>query len=119
MPHQCVKCGKIYDNASNELLTGCSNCKGKFFFFIKKDALKSDFVEKLSKQDADKMERDIRSLIPDLKSTEPVILDLETIRVIGPGKYEIDIGRLMRGKPVIIQAGEGKYYIDLSTAMKK
>ncbi|MDD4354074.1 MAG: Zn-ribbon containing protein [Candidatus Nanoarchaeia archaeon] len=119
MPHQCVKCGKVYDDASKELLTGCSNCNSKFFFFIKKENLKNNFAEKLSKEDADKMEQDIRSLIPDLKSTEPVILDLETIRIVGPGKYEIDIGRLMRGKPVIIQAGEGKYYIDLSTAMKK
>jgi predicted nucleic acid-binding Zn-ribbon protein len=73
----------------------------------------------LSKAVIAKKEKDIRGLIPDLKKTDPVILDLETIRVTGPGKYEIDIGRLMRGKPVIIQAGEGKYYIDLSTAMKK
>jgi hypothetical protein len=119
MPHQCVKCGKIYDDASKELLAGCSNCNGKFFFFIKQSKLKSDFVDKLSKDDIDKMEKDIRGLIPEIKSTEPVILDLETIRVLGPGKYEIDVARLMRGKPVIIQAGEGKYYIDLSTAMKK
>ncbi|MFA5303646.1 MAG: Zn-ribbon containing protein [Candidatus Nanoarchaeia archaeon] len=119
MPHQCVKCGKVYDDASKELLTGCSNCNAKFFFFIKKEKLKSNFIEKLKKEDIEKMEQDIRSLIPELKSTEPVILDLETIRILGPGKYEIDIGRLMRGKPVIIQAGEGKYYIDLSTAMKK
>jgi len=119
MPHQCVKCGKIYDDASKELLAGCSNCSSKFFFFIKKESLKPDFVDKLGRADIEKMEHDIRSLIPELKSTEPVILDLETIRVVGPGKYEIDIGRLMRGKPVIIQAGEGKYYIDLSTAMKK
>jgi hypothetical protein len=119
MPHQCVKCGKIYNDASRELLTGCGNCNSKFFFFIRKEKLNSDFVDKLSKEDVEKMEHDIRSLIPDLKSAEPVILDLETIRIISPGKYEIDIGRLMRGKPVIIQAGEGKYYIDLSAAMKK
>jgi hypothetical protein len=119
MPHQCVKCGKIYDDGSRELLSGCSVCNSKFFFFIKKESLKSDFAANLSKEDIDKIERDIRGLIPEIKSSEPVILDIETIRIVGPGKYEIDIGRLMRGKPVIIQAGEGKYYIDLSTAMKK
>ncbi|MDD2678305.1 MAG: Zn-ribbon containing protein [Candidatus Nanoarchaeia archaeon] len=119
MPHQCVKCGKIYGDASNELLTGCGECKGKFFFFIKKEKMKTDFIEKLSNKDIEKIEKDIRELIPELKSAEPIILDLETIRVIGPGKYEIDVGSLMRGKPVIIQVGDGKYFIDLPNAFKK
>ena len=121
MPHQCVKCGMIYGDASNELLKGCTKCGGKFFFYIKKEKLANDneLLKDLKKQDIFKMEKDIRELLPDVKSTEPVILDLETIRVIGPGKYEIDVGSLMRGKPIIIQVGEGKYYIDLFNAMKK
>jgi len=119
MPHQCVKCGKIYEDASKELLNGCGNCTGKFFFYIKQDNLRSDFVDKLSEQDIDKIEHDIRELIPEIKSAQPIVLDLETIRVVGPGKYEIDVGSLMRGKPVIIQVGEGKYFIDLPNAFKK
>ena len=39
MAHQCVKCSRIYENASQELLKGCSNCGGKFFFFIRKEDL--------------------------------------------------------------------------------
>ena len=36
MPHQCVTCGKFYDDGSKEILQGCSVCKSKVFFFIKK-----------------------------------------------------------------------------------
>ena len=34
MPHQCVKCSKIFKENSNEILKGCNSCGGKFFFFI-------------------------------------------------------------------------------------
>ena len=39
MPHQCVKCNKIYGDASQELLKGCE-CGGKFFFYVKKKDIK-------------------------------------------------------------------------------
>lgn len=121
MPHQCVKCGELYDDGSKELLSGCSKCGAKFFFFIRQAKLdKAKKVrKKIKKKDLARIERDVRSLMPKVKKDEPVILDFETIRVLGHGKYEIDIGSLMRGDPVIIQVGDGKYYIDLFTAMNK
>ena len=36
MPHQCTKCGKVYPDASQELLSGC-NCGSKFFYYIRKE----------------------------------------------------------------------------------
>ncbi|HEB37180.1 MAG TPA: hypothetical protein ENI14_00750 [Thermoplasmatales archaeon] len=36
MPHQCLKCGKIFEDGSPELLKGCPNCGGNRFIFIKK-----------------------------------------------------------------------------------
>ncbi|PIU61791.1 hypothetical protein COS83_03460 [archaeon CG07_land_8_20_14_0_80_38_8] len=121
MPHQCVKCGEMYPDGSQELLKGCAKCGGKFFFFIRKERLdeQKKVRKEIQKEDLKKMEQDVRSLMPKVKKDEPVILDLETIRVIGPGKYEIDVGSLMRGNPVIIQVGDGKYYIDLFTMMKQ
>ena len=35
MPHQCVRCGTFYDDASKEILEGCS-CGAKLFFYVKK-----------------------------------------------------------------------------------
>lgn len=121
MPHQCVKCGELYADGSQELLKGCSKCGAKFFFFIRQAKLEEQkkIRDNIKKKDLKKMEKDVRSLMPQVKRDEPVVLDLETIRVIGHGKYEIDVGSLMRGNPIIIQVGEGKYYIDLFTAMNK
>lgn len=35
MPHQCLKCGKVFDEGSSQLLKGCENCGGNRFFFTK------------------------------------------------------------------------------------
>jgi predicted nucleic acid-binding Zn-ribbon protein len=35
MPHQCLKCGKIFEEGSSSILKGCSNCNGNRFFFTK------------------------------------------------------------------------------------
>jgi predicted nucleic acid-binding Zn-ribbon protein len=51
---------------------------------------------------------------------QPVILDLETVRVLGPGKFEIDIVNLFRkDRPLIYKLEEGKYIIDLATSFEK
>ena len=49
----------------------------------------------------------------------PVILDFESIRVIGTGKFEIDIVNLFKkGRPLIYKLEEGKYIIDLASTLK-
>ena len=35
MPHQCLKCGKIFEEGSAQLLKGCPDCSGNRFFFTK------------------------------------------------------------------------------------
>ena len=35
MPHQCLKCGHVFDEGSSQLLKGCPGCGGNRFFFTK------------------------------------------------------------------------------------
>ena len=35
MPHQCLKCGKTFEQGSSQLLKGCPECGGNRFFFTK------------------------------------------------------------------------------------
>lgn len=35
MPHQCLKCGTIFEEGSPQLLKGCPKCGGNRFFFTK------------------------------------------------------------------------------------
>ena len=119
MPHQCVRCGKLYQDGAKQRLEGCDQCRGRFFFFIKQEEMikKAENVRKsLSEREVQEMEEDVRGLVNGSLDKElPVILDLETVHMLAPGKYEIDVTSLMRGKPVIINVDEGKYFIDLFT----
>ncbi len=36
MPHQCLNCGKVFEEGSSQLLKGCPDCGGNRFFFTKK-----------------------------------------------------------------------------------
>ena len=122
MPHQCVHCGKLYDSASKEVLTGCS-CGSRFFFFIKQEQYEKLIREKetetfLEFKDKKQVEKDVREMIG-VKEEEPVVLDLESIRVIKPGKFKIDIVNLFRkDRPIIYRLEEGKYIIDLASTLK-
>jgi predicted nucleic acid-binding Zn-ribbon protein len=50
----------------------------------------------------------------------PVILDLESVRVTGKGKFEIDIVNLFnKNRPLIYKLEEGKYIIDLASTLSQ
>lgn len=120
--HQCVKCGKVYGDASNELLKGCADCGGKFFFFIKKEKLKEadEELKALSVKEREKIERDVLDIVGGkIDEDAPVILDLESIKVLKPGKYEVDVVNLMKGKPIVFKMESGKYIIDLATTFQQ
>jgi len=119
MPHQCVKCGTIFEDGSQELLTGCK-CGGRFFFFVKKhDIEKAKEVNvNLSEQEKEQMEQDVFDLIGEKNADKPIVLDFESIRVIKPGTYEIDLVDLFKEKPLIFKLAEGKYMIDIDSTFK-
>ena len=122
MPHQCVHCGAIYPAGSKELLEGCSECGAHFFFYIKENQLakiKENPIV-LSVEDKNKAEKEIRELAGITEEDVPVILDIESVRVAGEGKFEIDLVNLFNKKrPLIYKVEEGKYIIDLATTLNQ
>jgi len=121
MPHQCVRCGKFYDDGAGEILKGCP-CGGRLFFYINKKKLEEskNIVTDLTIQEKNEIEKDVFDLIGIERDMEkPVVLDLESIRIIKPGKYELDIVNLFRKRPLIYKLEEGKYLIDLPESFKK
>jgi predicted nucleic acid-binding Zn-ribbon protein len=115
MPHQCVRCGTLYEDGSNELLKGC-NCGARLFFFIKKNKLKEiqEKTAKLTEEEKKQIEKDVFDLVgSDIDMNEPVVLDLESVRVLKPGKYEIDLVHLFKKEPLVFKLDDGKYMIDI------
>ncbi len=123
MPHQCVRCNTFYDDGATEIIKGCK-CGGKLFFYIKKEKLEQaqKIAEevKLTTQEKEQIEQDVFELVgSEIDRDEPVVLDLEAIRILKPGKYELDLVHLFKGEPLIFKLEEGKYMIDLVESFKK
>jgi predicted nucleic acid-binding Zn-ribbon protein len=104
---------------SKEILEGCGRCGGKFFFYIRDEQAeriresREEVIPEFNTIDKKKVEEDVRSILKVEDEEKPVILDLESVRVLAPGKFELDIVSLMNRKPVVFKVSEGKYVIDL------
>jgi len=122
MPNKCTKCGKLHEDRAEYLMDGCDECGSKFFFYIRKESLEKaekeidEMTKSLTEKDLSEMEKDIRDIVPEyVKKEDTVILDLEAIRILKPGKYRIDVTNLFTQKPIVIRIGPGKYELDLTT----
>ncbi len=117
MPHQCVRCGRVYESAAPEILKGCVCGSHYFFFFKKEDVDIQKQAEKLTRDEREEIVKDITEIVgPEIE--KPIILDLESIRVQKPGKFEIDLVGLFKRKPIIYKIEEGKYIIDIASTFQ-
>jgi len=121
MPHQCVRCNTFYEDGAKEILAGCS-CGARLFFFIRKDKLEklqNQEVLQLPEAEAKRIEEDVLSIVGSEDKDAPVVLDIESIRVTKPGKYELDLVHLFKGEPLIFKIADGKYIIDVAETFRR
>ena len=133
MAYKCIHCSKLFDDGSKEVLTGCSGCGRKFFFYIKKEKLEAlgalgaggagaseaEQIMEFTPHEKEKIEKDVREIAGIADEEAPVFLDLESVKILKEGKYLLDLGKLFAGKPQVYQLEDGKYIIDFSVLGKK
>ena len=109
----------MFGDGASEILKGCSKCGGKFFFFVRKENLNKvqEMTQNLSNEDKERIEKDVYDIIG-VKDDQPVILDLASINILAPGKFELDLVRLFKKEPMVYRLEEGKYIIDLVETFK-
>ena len=66
MPHQCLKCGRVFEEGSSQLLKGCPDCNGNRFFFTKTPLDEKE--RKKGDTQNDKKTRERNSLQPCIKT---------------------------------------------------
>lgn len=95
MPHRCTQCGKEYQDGDVRILQGCECGNNKFLYIPKKKGKEAEEIR-------EQFER------------------IESVRIIAPGMYELNIERLMEGGEVVIALQEdGKYAVHLPSLLKK
>ena len=123
MPHQCVRCGNLYDDGASEILSGCG-CGSRLFYYIRSDKLDEvrNMTSKLTKDEKKQIEDDVFDIIGDKPENldETVVLDLESIRALKPGHFELDLVSLFNKRnPVVFKTGDGKYLIDIASTFDR
>ncbi len=126
MPHQCVHCGKLIEVGSKEIIEGCGECGGRFFYYIKDEQLQKikenqeELIGVIPEEDRKRIEKDVREMAGIVDAEMPVILDFESVRVVSEGKFELDVVNLFNKKrPLVYKLEEGKYIIDLATTLNQ
>jgi uncharacterized protein len=121
MPHKCTKCGREYKDGSTEILKGCASCGGKKFLYIKEDQLNKDVLEEKSIEEiAEESREEVLEVVEPKKKKEVEMYDrVETIRIVSPGSYELNLEKMAQSDERIVSVGkEGSYIIDLMSMSK-
>jgi hypothetical protein len=121
MPHKCTKCGREYKDGSTEILKGCASCGGKKFLYVKDTEINKDVLEEKSIEEiaAESHEEVLHVVEPGTKKEVEMYDRVETIRIVSPGTYEINLEKMAQSDERIVSVGkEGSYIIDLMSMAK-
>ncbi|MDP2797923.1 MAG: Zn-ribbon domain-containing protein [Methanoregula sp.] len=123
MPHKCTKCGREYKDGSTEILRGCASCGGKKFLYVKEAEINKDVLEEKSIEEiADESKEEVLEIVeqPTTRKKEVEMYDrVETIRIVSPGSYELNLEKMAKSDERIVSVGkEGSYIIDLMSMAK-
>ncbi|PKG33396.1 Zn-ribbon domain-containing protein [Methanoregula sp.] len=116
MPHKCTKCGREYKDGSTEILKGCESCGGKKFLYVKEEELHKDVLEeKTIEEIAEESHEEVLEVIePQQKKPVEMYDRVETIRIVAPGSYELNLEKMAKTDERVVSVGkEGSYIIDL------
>jgi len=124
MPHKCTKCGREYNDGSTEILRGCASCGGKKFLYVKEEEINKDVLEEKSIEEiADESKEEVLEIVekPTTRKKEVEMYDrVETIRIVSPGSYELNLEKMVKSDERIVSVGkEGSYIIDLVSMAKE
>ena len=122
-PHKCTKCGREYKDGSTEILSGCASCGGKKFLYVKEAEINKDVLEEKSIEEiADESHEEVLEIVekPTTRKKEVEMYDrIETIRIVSPGSYELNLEKMAKSDERIVSVGkEGSYIIDLMSMAK-
>ncbi len=123
MPHKCTQCGREFEDGSTKILKGCPSCGGKKFLYIREaerhdDVLKEKSIEDIARDSGE----DVLEVREERRRSEIEVFErIESIRILGPGSYELNIEKMAQSDEVVVGLEkEGRYVVDiLSMARKK
>ena len=125
MPHKCTRCEKIFKDGAVEILSGCPNCGWNKFLYVHDEpkVVEQIISEDGEEQPAKKFLKEIDEFLEDQgikvddagkTGQEPEDQRIESVRIMGPGSYELNLEALLERKEIIMAMKEdGTYMVHL------
>ncbi len=117
VPHKCMNCGKIYDDDSEELVEGCE-CGASVFIFEKGIGDDSEELEDDVLQEVDELINSIKKG-EEGEEVKNLVLDPETIEIEEEGVYSINLKKLLKNEPLILEVRDNRYFLHLASMFNK
>ena len=122
MPHKCTQCGREFEDGSTKILKGCPSCGGKKFLYIREaerhdDVLKEKSIDEIARETGE----GVLEVEQSQRKDEIEVYDrIESVRILAPGSYELNIEKLAQSDEVVVGLEkEGKYVVDILSMAKK
>ena len=120
MAHKCTKCGREFSDGSLEILKGCPSCGGNKFLYIRNTDLHKDVLEEKSIETiAAETKEEIREIKQETSSEVDIYDRIESIRVLNPGSYELNIEKLAESDELVVRVGDDEQYVVDILSMSK
>ncbi|MGB9928219.1 MAG: Zn-ribbon domain-containing protein [Methanosarcina sp.] len=137
MPHRCTRCGTVFEDGDSVILSGCPSCGWNKFLYVKKEPEGSEHQGKpaLEEQKLDlesSLDEVVRSIDEALASEKedkkqepetekkPEEERVESVRILGPGSYELNLDSLFERKELVMAIREeGSYALHLPSVFNQ
>lgn len=126
MPHRCAECGTVFSDAGR-LKDGCPVCGCAKFFFESGRVREKPQASTPAPAPAPLPEQ--KRQIPQKTPAPPVEIkkddkqpadSLESIRILEPGRYDLNLSRLAESDDRVVKVGtEETYRLDLHSMIRK
>ncbi|WP_292466549.1 Zn-ribbon domain-containing protein [Methanolobus sp.] len=143
MPHKCTRCESIFVDGASVILSGCPKCGWNKFLYVSEEEAAGSVAkggegteneekhtiidetshEGNSKGPSEKIIREIDDILGVEKSPPCVIEEegerVESVRILGPGSYELNLDSLLGRKEIVMAIKEdGAYALHLASVFK-
>lgn len=121
MPHKCTQCGREFKDGSTEILKGCPSCGGKKFLYVREADRHDDVLEEKSIESiAEETKEEILEVKTEEERQSVELFDrIESIRVLNPGSYELNIKKLAESDELVVRLGnDERYMVDIISMAK-
>ncbi|HWR24881.1 MAG TPA: Zn-ribbon domain-containing protein [Methanosarcina sp.] len=137
MPHRCTRCGTIFEDGAPVILSGCPNCGWNKFLYVKREPEGSETLARPTLEEQLDLESSLDEVVRNIdealaaekenekhdsaeKGKEPEEERVESVRILGPGSYEVNLDSLLERKELVMAIREeGSYALHLPSVFKQ